>query len=294
MKIKVLSIILVAVIVLALVGLSQKPTESAPIHSGAEILQMVRDIQTLNLLNSLHLSKNQMQKMLPIAKEVDRMDRDQKAMFQRKNNEIYKILNEMRSRLITSNDLPQDLKRKFQNAQEEIKRKQVANRDRLKVLNGKMKSILNENQLVMLKEYQPCLVPVKNISNPERIGQAGGNERHVKLLEIARRIPDAHYPEFKRRVTEKIQSKIKLHIPEDSERKRLLNQISRAMDKARTLDDEEFEIQKYELVKNIAPKSAGERLKDRNINVENHFIEKFLLNPNLASILKRKMRTAGR
>lgn len=286
---KFVLIIPVAVIIMCLILFAATPSDSKPRYSEKEIMDMVRDIQSLNLLNSLHLSREQNVALLKITEEVKKMDDDIQALNDRKYNEMHKILSEMRTQLMSSNDLSEDLKREFHKSEREIKEKRVAYEDRMKELNKKVKGILNANQLVMLKEYQPCLVPVKNISNPERIGQASGGERQIKLLERARKIPNDKYAEFKQIVREKTEKAVKLHIRDEKEREQAIRNMSEAMDKARKMNDTEFEINKQQLADSMIPQK-----KNKGENVEEKFIGRFLLNPGLTAILKQKINMAAK
>ncbi|MCD4786298.1 MAG: hypothetical protein K8T10_20940 [Candidatus Eremiobacteraeota bacterium] len=269
-------------------SLAPPPTESAKSYSKSEIRDMMRDIQTLNLINGLNLSQDQMQKLLPVAREVKQRQDKIQATFDRKNNEIYSVLKEMKSQLMSKSDVTNDLKKRYHNAEGEIKKQRVEFNERMKVLNKEISGILNDNQKVVLKEYQPCIVPVKSIANPERIGQAAGGERFQRLFSRIRRIPEDRYPQAKERILARTKEKIKMHIRDDKEREAALKNLSEAMDKARSLSDEEFEMKKGEIASNIKP----ERKKSRNI--EQKFIDRFLLNPNLVSILEHKMRMASR
>ena len=282
-------LVIPVVVIVCLILFATTPSDSKPRFSEKEITGMVRDIQSLNLLNSLHLSKEQSQKLLKITEEVKKMDDDMQALNDRKYNEMHKILSEMRSQLMTSNDLSENLKREFHKADREIKEKRVAYEDRMKQLNKNVKGILNANQLVMLKEYQPCLVPVKNISNPERIGQASGGERQIKLLERARKVPNDRYAEFKQIVKERTEKAVKLHIRDEKERKQAIDNMFVAMDKARKMSDTEFEINKQQLADSMIPQK-----KNKGKNVEEKFIDRFLLNPGLTAILKQKINMASK
>jgi hypothetical protein len=287
MKTKILLVGLI-VMLLGLLGSVQNPADSAPKYTDNEIKVMIRDIQTLNLVNSLHLTKEQMQQMLVIAKEVKKSDDDLKALYDRKYNEMHGVLKEMRTQLMSNTDISGDLKKRFHNAEGEIKTRQVANDDKLKVLGKKVEGILNENQKVVLAEYQPCLVPVKNIANPERIGQAGNNEHITRMLGIIRKMPDDKYAQAKQKFLSKAQERIKMVLHEDSERAEALKNIGSAMDKARQMSDEEFEIKKDEIADGILPKKV------KKPDTEKNFIRQFLLNPNLATILESKLRTVGK
>lgn len=280
---KIILVTPVVIILVLLILFGTTSSDSKPRYSEKEIMGMVRDIQSLNLLNSLHLSRQQNLELLKIAEEVKRMEDDMQALNDRKHNEMHKILSNMRTQLMSSNDLSDNLKHEFYRAEREIKEKRVAYEDRKKELNRKVQRILNGNQMVILKEYQPCLVPVKNISNPERIGQAAGGERLIRLLERARKVPDDKYVEFKRIVIEKTEQTVKIHIRDENERKQAIKNMSSVMDKARKMNDTEFEINKQQLADSMVPQH-----KNKEENIEEKFIDRFLLNPGLAAILKQK------
>lgn len=284
-------ILIIAIIVSFIIGvfsMTPPPTESARSYSESEIREMMRDIQTLNLINGLNLSQEQMQELLPIAREVKQRKDKIKATFDRKNNEIYGLLKEMKSQLMSKSDITDDLKRRYHRTEGEIKKQRVDFDERKKDLNKKISGILNDNQRVVLKEYHPCVVPVRSIANPERIGQAGGGEHFQKMLSRIRQIPADRYPQIKQKILARAKEKVKMHIRDDKEREDAIKNLSAAMDKARSLSDEEFEMKKGEIASNIKP----ERKKSRNI--EQEFIGRYLLNPNLVSILEHKMQMASR
>ncbi|MCE1246605.1 MAG: hypothetical protein LWY06_08175 [Firmicutes bacterium] len=275
-------------LMLGFMGSFTMPADSAAKYTDNEIKTMVRDIQTLNLLNSLNLTKDQMQQMLSVAKEVKKTDDELKNLYDRKYNEMHGVLQEMRTELMSKTDLSDSLKKRYHDAENEIKVKQVEYTDKQKEWGKKMQSVLNENQKVMLKEYQPCLVPVKNIANPERIGQAGNNERIAKMLGKIRKLPDDKYAQAKQMFLEKTKERVKMMIPDDAEREKAVKNAEAAMDKARKMSDEEFELKKDELAGGILPKKA------KPADVENNFTKQFLLNPNLASILEAKIKSSGK
>jgi len=284
-------ILIIAIIVSFIVGMfsmTPPPTESARNYSESEIRDMMRDIQTLNLINGLNLSQEQMQKLLPIAREVKQRQDKIQATFDRMNNEIYSVLKEMKSQLMSKSDVTEDLKRRYHRAEGEIKKQRVEYDERCKELSKQISEILNDNQKVVLREYHPCVVPVKSIANPERIGQAGGGEHLQRMMDRVRRIPEDRYPQVKQRILARIKERIKMHVRDEKERETAVENLSKAMDQVRSLSDEEYEIKKGEIASNIRP----ERKKPRN--VEQKFIDRFLLNPNLASILEHKIRMASR
>jgi len=260
-------------------------TVAAKKYTELDILRLVRDVQTLNLLNSLHLSKKQMKELLPIAEKVKKEDEKLQSVYQKKFGKACKVLEEMKSQLMKNNDLSEDLKNRFNPLNEEIRRQKVEYDEKVDKLVKNVSGVLNENQKVVLREYQPCLVPVKNIANPERIGQSGGGEEIQKGLEKIRKVPDSAYPAVKEVILEKAEDKIKLFITDKDRRDKVMRQLETAMDKARNMSEEEFEIKKQELA------SSVEFHETPTGNVEERYIKSFLLNPGLYDILKKKIAT---
>ncbi|MCD4785793.1 MAG: hypothetical protein K8T10_18395 [Candidatus Eremiobacteraeota bacterium] len=258
-------------------------TVAAKEFTEMEIAQMVKDVQSLNLLNGLHLSEKQMKELLPIAEKVRKEDAKLKSLYQKKFGKAHEILEEMKSQLMKNNDLSDGLKKRYHPLSEEIRKKKVEYDEEMDILSKDVASVLNENQKVLLREYQPCLVPVKSIANPDRIGQAGGGEIIQKGLEKIRKVPDAAYPSVKEIILERAEEKIKLYIHDEKYRQKVLKQVATAMDKARTMSDEEFEMKKQELASSI------EIHQTPTGNVEERYIKTFLLNPHLYDILKKKL-----
>lgn len=289
MKKTAVALMLILALAVLIIGAAYRPAESAPGMQDEKVREMARDVQTLNLLNSLHLDRSQMQKMMAVAGEVKSMDDKLKALQDKKQNRIYSILKEMKSQLMSSNDITDDLKRQYHQEFEVIKKAQIDQEEKLKQLGERAYDILNENQRVMLKEYQPCLVPVKNIANPERIGQAGGGERFYRMMEHVRRVPEDRYPQVKEKILAKAKEKLRLHVRDKNEREEALQKVSRALDEVRTLSDSEFEIKKAEIAEGLVPQKQN---KDKN--VEKRYVQRFLLNPGLAGILRQKLNTAKR
>lgn len=285
-----LLILFVLAVFLSFTEFQVKPAVSAPKNcDDEEVRQIIRDVQSLNLINSLYLSQDQINELLPIVREVDQMQRELKQLSQSKNNEIMDVLQEMRSQLKTNIDLSEDLKRRFHRIEEPILKKRAENKQRMEELVDKVyNDVLNENQRIMLTEYHPCLVPQRSVTNPERIGQSGGNERISRLMDRIRRVPDSRYPMVKQRVLDRVREALELRIPDESERSRTLIELEKAMDKVRSLSEEEYQLEKDTIIADIKPQHNS------NKDDQKHVITRYyLLNPGIISVLEEKQRVAG-
>lgn len=254
-------------------------------------ISLGRDIQSINLVNSLYLTPQQIQELLPILKEVKQMEDDIRQAYESREYALVETLNQMKSQLKSSIDVSEDLKRKYHRLETPIKQKMVNYHERMQVLADKAYDILNQNQKVLLREYEPCIIPHRSVTNPERIGQAGGNKGLERLLERVRHIPPDIYPRAKQRIMEKAKQRIKMHIKDKRKREETIQRLSKAMDEVRSLSDEEFELRKGEIASQIKPEHKN---KCHNKKAIRRMVIRYLLNPNLIPILEYKITTANR
>ena len=70
---------------------------------------------------------------------------------------------------------------------------------------------VTERQKEILAGFSPCLVPPRDLRNPERAGQASDHSRAEQLLTRLRRMPPRKREEAIRRVAERIAAKLAEH-----------------------------------------------------------------------------------
>lgn len=283
-----------AALLLFLMG--TQPSFSQP-RGAADLLEVrdiSRDIQSLNLINSLYLTKDQMAKLIPLCEEAGRMESTGRSTYNKNGQDFIAVLKEMRTQLMSNADIPKDLKERYHKIHGRFKMMQVDNKGRMKELEKQAYGILNENQKVVLAEYKPCLVPRKNTVNPERIGQAGGGERIGELLERVRKVPADRYPAARKQILSRFSDKIKYVIPEEEGQKEIVAKLAQAMDDSRKLSDSEFAIKKDQMAESVTELKKAEKSKKKSAKkADEGYAVKFLLNPGVADILKQKMNVAG-
>ncbi len=282
---KISTLLLIVLIILGGIGHAQILTDTKTISLG-------RDVQSINLVNSLYLSPQQIQKLLPILREVKQMEDNIRQAYEARESALIETLNQMKSQLKSSTDVSEDLKRKYHRLEIPLRQKMVNYQERMQVLADKAYSILNQNQKVLLTEFKPCIVPQRSVTNPERIGQAGGNERLERFLERIRHIPPSIYPQVKQRIIGKAKERIKMIIRDKRKREEAIQRLSKAMDEARSLSDEEFELRKGEIASQII--ETRNKNKPHNKRAIRRMVIRYLLNPNLIPVLEYKLSTANR
>ncbi|MCD4785794.1 MAG: hypothetical protein K8T10_18400 [Candidatus Eremiobacteraeota bacterium] len=293
-------VFLLLFLLLAFLCVSTLPAMGMPKSKSEEGGLLRSQIQSLNLLNSLNLSREQMEKLLPVIKESKKARENLKKSIEKQEPEFNKNLKEMKEQLLDSNDVAKDLKKKFQASKKEIINEIKAYETEMKSLASKAKGILNENQIVLVGEYKPCLIPIRSISNPERIGQADGGEKLGKLMEKIRKIPDDRYSKVREKILARTDEKLKKKIKDDQKRASFVKKLGEAMDKVRLMTDEDYEMKKDKLFKGLETveekaktMSKKSKKRKRKKSKEEKYIGRFLLNPDIIPILEYKIKKAG-
>ncbi|MCD6310037.1 MAG: hypothetical protein J7M18_04945 [Candidatus Eremiobacteraeota bacterium] len=250
---------------------------------GAEpVYQMVEEIKSMNLINSLYLTTDQKSELISIGKEAKHISDEQVKNFDVRRDKFLEILREIKSEIKKNGpNVSRDLAIRFHRLQDEMMTITKENQDRIKILVNRAKNVLTDNQKVLVEEYHPCVIPVKDLRNPERVGQANSSGFVSRLLERARKIPENQYPRFKQTVLDRARKKIsiKLYIPEE-EREKSIENLGRALDEARRLSPVDFELRKDELAGSFMPHMK------KNGNELDRKIEKFLISPGALKVLQ--------
>ncbi len=243
-----------------------------------------KEIMGLNLINGLDLSHDQMEIILQSAEENKRLCEELQKSILLLSDDMGAELEKIKSYLERNQDIPPSTAQRFHGVSNEIKRKRKEKEEKIGKLAGIVKENLEQHQLYQLQEFIPCIIPPKG---ELRIGQAGDNKGLVKNLERIRDIPYRLYERRKTEIINRTLQGLKLHIPHGVEIKEdeLEEHIQSVFQRARNINDADFEIQKEklaeELVAPIKPSHSGNSLTRK--------IEAFLLCPEIIPILKERL-----
>lgn len=241
----------------------------------------VRDLHSLNLINGLNLSKDQMQKMSPLLEESRTMESGLRKIKEERLARYNRILASLRERLMSHNDITEEQQKSLDEISLPIDRVVAANRDRMRILIGKVKEILNENQRLLLCRYEPCMVPTPNVSDPERIGGVVDSQKFGLELERLRKLDQKAYEKAKKECLDEKTMRMKVFNTREQIGS-VISQMEKAMDMARTLDDAEFQMRRDELAAVKMPAAIRQ-------DVEDDFICRYMLNPFLIEVFRKRM-----
>jgi hypothetical protein len=262
------------------------PVRSAEKGSG-DFRTLHDDIQIGNLLTGLYLTDEQVAKITPLAREAG----DSRKAFESRRdafgNKSTDILAAVRNDVLSTGDARPETRKRFNETKGEFDKIEEAFRADMKRLNKKVQAILTDNQKCIVSEYKPCIIPIKSISNPERIGQSNNSDGIIKALSRARGIPAERYAEVKEKFLERIKPKLEKEMTEE-EVPEHLKKIGQVVDEARAMSNEEFELKKSALAEKIGPNK-----KENENEALRRKIDRFLLNPRFPVVaeMRRKLAT---
>ena len=144
------------------------------------------EVDLLNILNSLYLNNVQMNSLILVSTKLERERRQHAQEVMKLNTVLEKGYADMRKRAMAGEAvnacaLPDSCKQ-AQTRLSQIHRDLSAMK---LACQAQAKAILTENQLEKVYNYQHCLIPVKDLKDPTRIGQAdavSGNEKTLKRV----------------------------------------------------------------------------------------------------------------
>ena len=262
-------------------------TATAP--AGGEYKRLEQELHIINLVNSLHLTEDQMKAIIPVAEESGKIREDLNRVMNENYGEVTASMKDLQKRLLDYEDATDEQQKRLDKCSMPIYRKIAENKDKTRVLAGKIRSILNINQREILLTYEPCVVPQQRDSQPERIGGYSGGENFAENLDEARKMKDADYKKYRGELLEKQRILLKtFNTPQQIES--VLAQMGKALDEARKLNDIEYEIKRSELSSIDMPS----RVKPGDEMEEEAVIIRYLLNPYVKKILTYKLENRGK
>ncbi len=246
--------------------------------------QQRTELQTLNLLNNLYLTKAQRQLILERAKMARIMSR----LYDIRSEELLQALNpqllKLKETLASSQDIPAELKEAVNKAKQEFETvKGNYEKQRLK-LAADIKECLDGGQLYIIDTYKPCLIPPPG---PGRIGQAEKNESAAKMLVKVRALSQDRYERRKKDLAGRIIGQVRKKMPagfiidEEKETARIIV----FFDEARRMDKVSFNVHKEELAAAFKSSYVIPKL-PLDITVK---IDKFLLAESIIPLLKQRL-----
>jgi len=255
-----------------------------------KMVKLRKSISTLNLMQGLFLKRTQIEQMIPIVREAKQIRDDYKKRAEVLEQELEQAFLKLKDELLKYGKGRKETEKEATSINRKLKELKFEYLDKIKNCEDKLMDILTDNQIDIIMDFKPCIVPPRSFRNPVRIGQAQNAEVIFKKMRKLRKLPQDLYEFRKKKIIKKILKKEaqkygKLSETYIAERKKVLNE---KFDELRNLSSTEFELRKNELMKIVYPKVQKRRVK-RMLRKRLTPVGKFLLIDGMEEILKSQL-----
>lgn len=139
-------------------------------------------ISSINLLNGLHLSGEQLQELLELNREAETLHKQylqSQSANLREAESFYGILHESYSK---DQRPSEEIEKRASDIQHQLNKAREDYRDNLADLGERLDAILTDGQRKTVEEFKPCLIPPRSLREPSRAGQARSADMGVQVL----------------------------------------------------------------------------------------------------------------
>ena len=267
------------------------------------VRRLHQEISLINLLNGLHLTRDQMTQLLALAKEA-RQTREQlfSQQYRAALQEAETAFTALRQEIQKGNPVRGEVPKQAQNINHRLKEMRHHSfqqmRQAMQSLETRLNQVLTPEQVKVVQDFTPCLIPPKDLRDPVRAGQAAAHGGLEKRLRRLRAIPEdkwqAHRERIAQRVVDKISQRVKpLSEAEKQEEKARFLALA---DRIRRMPEVDFEMEKAKLIEELAPKARIKELKaeieDRNPRQGKNRgsrLTRYFLNDRIIPILEERL-----
>jgi hypothetical protein len=258
-----------------------------------EISRKKLDIESLNLLRALTLSHTQMKELLVLLYEADLEEREVLLGYKKDGLHAWKMLEMLEGKINRGESIDVPTEEDVWFALGTLYEYEFDQYRTAQVLTRKAVGLLSENQLQIIGEYMPCVVPWSTVKSPERIGQSGSIEKLEKMLDRLRKLKKEEYAREKRMFLVELDWRMRIDRHEDDRvRQVLVREIDQKIDEICRLGEEEYQIRKTELAQGVRPPDL-EILPPRVGEDLDRFVELYVLNPHNIKYLQAQLKKEG-
>jgi hypothetical protein len=259
----------------------------------AEVHHLRKEITLHNLVNGLYLSEDQIVQILAVLRKVAGIREEHTAKAISHARQMGELLTGIRETVARDEEIGGELIREFHRTKKGIEGLREELRHTLMPYEDEIKGVLNENQLTLIEEFKPCVVPPRDARAGTRIGQVTGDtHRGERFLTRVRGMDERAYQRRKSFIIERHIERVERHVGvlPDQERAEEEGRVGGILTKARELSDLDFEAQKGDLARDLKePHEKAMQSRHRKRKGDLDRVGRFLLNPKLIPILEGRL-----
>lgn len=241
-------------------------------EAGQRVRELFADISTINLINGLNLTRDQMTSLVEVAKKAEQYTKEAtlgSSDVMNALNEAEKSFKMLKAEIQKGAPARGEIPKQAVMANNKIKELQnQISRDLSKKYAGledQVRRILSPEQVQVVETFKPCLIPPKDLKNPVRAGQASSNEGSIRIMRRIREIPEETWKQRNEELIGRHLERINKHrfkMTEEEmarEKERLLT----LLEKIRSMSDMDFEMEKENLASELKPEDKLDSLREQ-------------------------------
>lgn len=265
----------------------------AEFYTPEQIRAKVRNLESLNLLRAMNLNPEQMKQLLVLLYDADLVEKEVFLGYKKDSNKAMQKLNMLEDKINKNDGIDVKTEESVWFALGTLYEYEYDQFVTMEELITKSKTILNENQLRIISEYMPCVIPWSTVKAPERIGQSGSIAKLEMLLDNMRKLKGKAYQDAKRNYLKEIDWRLRIDRHEDDRTRQILvREIDSKIDEICKLPDNEYQIRKTDLAQSIRPPDL-EILPPRVGEELDEYIAEYILNPSNIKYLQIQLEAQG-
>jgi hypothetical protein len=149
------------------------------------------EIDCLNLLNSLYLSEIQMRHLIGVGVKMEKARRKLQPQIETINQEMEAALRQVKKDVVAGKDKCQSPGwARYKDAEKKLGQIRKGLCHQAVLCEAYCKAILTPNQREKCYNYKHCLIPVKDLKDPTRVGSADAGTVAEKMLDKVRAMSD--------------------------------------------------------------------------------------------------------
>ncbi|MCE1248048.1 MAG: hypothetical protein LWY06_15510 [Firmicutes bacterium] len=262
-------------------------------YTPEQIQAKVRNLESLNLLRALNLNPDQMKQLLVLLYDSGLVEKEVFLGYKKESYKAMQKLNMLEDKINKNEGIDIKTEESVWFALGTLYEYEYDRFITMEELLDKSKKILNENQLRIISEYMPCVIPWSTVKAPERIGQSGSIAKLEILLDTMRTLKGKAYQEAKRNYLKELDWRLRIDRHEDDHTRQILvREIDGKIDEICKLPDSEYQIRKTDLAQSIRPPDL-EILPPRVGEELDEYIVEYILNPANIKYLQIQLEAQG-
>jgi len=231
-------------------------------------LRLFQKISLLNLINGLHMSKEQMKKVYDLNLQLEAEKVEHYFATLRVLSYVESVRSKLYKELIAGRQ-SDDWVKKAARTDKMLRECRNMSYKCYEELAPKVEKVFTDAQKEIINTFDPCTVPPRDLRKPVRAGQAPNQEKIFRALRALRKMPQWRQRRVIEQATDRHIRSVKEHTnltPEEERRE--WERVKKLLHKIASMDDVDFELKKQELVNELVYGSPVKAIKEKKKQLE--------------------------